>query len=362
MTILARGQRSHSGRPALDAFFIVSGLLVDPGAIEFAIFDRTAGVQVFPPTEGDRALVDLADAPLGDRLSPGRYVADWTAPEDAATGPYEVRWWYRILQADTVEWVFVTSFEIVESLPPRYFSMALPTPCYAEVATLREEGVPTSVTDATLVMKLVLASRLFEQFTGRSFEPRYKAMQLAPQGSRVVMLEEPIIALLSVHIGTPANFELEPGTDLGVLRVYNRHLQGLLDPDDREAPRIEYASLGYWADGYGFGFARRSVTVRGVFGYTDPDSSPTGSTPMLVARAVALMAFRDLAKLADVASRDDALKRWKLTGETTRDQSYSMFGGVDAATRGALVGGTTGDPELDHIIHLYRRGPRLGAA
>jgi hypothetical protein len=183
-------------------------------------------------------------------------------------------------------------------------------------------------------------------------------------GSGVLRMSEPIIAVQAIYLeGDRFYIEGAYDTNLSILRVYNRHLQGLTDPDDREAPRIEYSRAAAF-DTSRFPTGRQNLQVRGIFGYTDPDpyGYPVGVTPELVKHAVRLLVMKDLPKLGDTAARDDAQKRWRLTGESTRDQSYTMFGGVDAATRGALVGGVTGDPEVDNIIIMYKRPPSLGAA
>lgn len=356
---LARGQRSTTRTPVLSTFFVAGGVLFDPGAIEYAIFERVTEdypLQVFPET-GLRAVVDVREPPLGTRLGVGHYAALWEVPIDAQVGRYEIHWWYRMEIDDDVEYEIVQPFEVLTFARAR-------GPQYAFVADMREEGVMASrVNDASLHEKLVRASRLFELYTGRSFEPKFKAVRTNGRGHGAITFEEPIIALESVHApGDPFYTEGLPRQDLSLLRVYNRHLSGLTEPDDRENPRIEW---GYQGPIWGGRWVRgqQNILVRGVFGYTDPDDLvPTGTVPDLVRHAVKLLAFKDLPRLYDLAERDDFQKRWRLTGESTKEQMYTMFGGVDAATRGALVGGTTGDPEIDNIIILYRKGSQVGAA
>ena len=68
-----------------------------------------------------------------------------------------------------------------------------------------------------------------------------------------------------------------------------------------------------------------------------------------------LLAMRELPLLSDRDRREDAMKRWRLTGETTRDQSYSLQA-LDA------MGEFTGDPEVDAILASFQRPPLMGAA
>jgi hypothetical protein len=356
MTTLSRGGSSNTANPILDTFLITNGVLFDPAVLEFQV--RSVDGEVVYPVDGSRALVNLQDVPYGHRMSRGRYLAEWAVPSSAEVGRYTLQWFYRVLVTDAFEYTYFTPFEVIQASPALWLGQR----SYGYVKGLRDEGVGAPYSDAHLYQRLALATRLFEQFTGRVFVPIYKVIRRAATHTRALSFDEPIIALDGVWREDNPTFDVDPSLDLAQLRVYNRHLEGLSDPDDREDPRIEYLQGGTFSEGYGYGFSRRPTVVRGVFGYTEPDGSPTGGVPPLVERAVYLLAVKDLPKLGDALGRDDSVNRWKLTSESTRDQSYTKFSGVDAASRSAMIGATTGDPEIDSIIHLYRRGPRFGAA
>jgi hypothetical protein len=100
---------------------------------------------------------------------------------------------------------------------------------------------------------------------------------------------------------------------------------------------------------------QQNVTVQGIFGYTEPDGSPTGRTPELIRHATKLLVLRELPLLADIDAREDAQKRYRLTSERTRDQSYTL-----EALR--LHGAFTGDPAIDNILVAFARPPDFGAA
>lgn len=102
-------------------------------------------------------------------------------------------------------------------------------------------------------------------------------------------------------------------------------------------------------DGY------RNITVRGAFGYTEADGSPAGRTPELIRHVTKLLVMRELPLLTKQDRREDAQRRWRLTSERTRDQSYTL-----AALR--LSGEFTGDPEIDTLLAAFARPPDLGAA
>jgi hypothetical protein len=92
-----------------------------------------------------------------------------------------------------------------------------------------------------------------------------------------------------------------------------------------------------------------------VFGYTEPDGSPAGRTPEMIRHATKLLVMRDLPLLASTDQREDAQRRFRLTSERTRDQSYTL-----EALK--LHGAFTGDPEIDNILVAFVRPPDLGAA
>ena len=369
MPALARGQASSCANPVLDLFTQVSGVLVDVAVLEFQVFDvsdpgkQQNPVQVHPPTPGARAAVDVvALCPAGDKLSTGHFVARWTPPIDEAIGTHEIRWFFR-LTATSPEQTFREEFEVLVEVAG--FSGT----GYAFVSDLRTEGVGAAdASDARLQQLIALASRYIERVTGRFFEPRVQTLTLDGSGGRTLPLGHPIVGVEGVFIDsspfTPGDLPVDPS----VYRVYNRHLtQGLFLPDDRDNPKIDFvhgSDLGgvRFEALSGIGLAslvwprgQQNITVRGVFGYTEPDGSPAGRTPEMIRHATKLLVMRDLPLLASTDLREDAQRRFRLTSERTRDQSYTL-----EALK--LHGAFTGDPEIDNILVAFVRPPDLGAA
>lgn len=239
---------------------------------------------------------------------------------------------------------------------------------YASVDDLRAEGVTDAVaTDARLGALIGLASRYIERVTGRFFEPRGLTLTVDGSGGRTLRLGQPILRVDGVFIESspfaPADLPVDPS----VYRVYNRHLtQGLLLPDDRDDPKLEFVHggdlLGVRFEPPGLSLSslvwprgQQNITVRGLFGYTEPDGTPSGRTPELIRHVTKLLVLRELAPLADVDRREDAQRRWRITSERTRDQAYTL-----EALR--LTGAFTGDPEIDNVLVAFVRPPDLGAA
>ena len=362
MASLARGQPSDCAHPALDLFTQVSGMLVDVAVLEFQIYDvsdpgkQLVPSQVYPLAPGARATVNVgALCPAGDKLSTGHFVARWTPPVDEAVGTHEVRWFFR-LHAGSPEQTFREEFEVLATVA------GFTADGYASVSDLRAEGVsPADASDARLQQLIALASRYIERVTGRFFDPRTQTLTLDGSGGRTLPLGHPIIGVDSVIIdASPFSLGDSP-VDPSAYRVYNRHLtQGLLLPDDRDNPKLEllYGDGPVGALGLGsfiWPRGQQNITVHGVFGYTEPDGSPSGRTPTLIRHATKLLVMRELPLLGSVDQREDAQRRFRLTSERTRDQSYTL----EALQ---LHGAFTGDPEIDNILVAFVRPPDFGAA
>jgi hypothetical protein len=322
MQALGRGQRSDISYPALSAFTPIDGVLDDVDVVEYAIVDRTgdAPVQIFP--ESGRA--------AAARLGVGHYVAIFTPPVSAQLGHHAVRWFVRTAEDERH---FETPFEILAA------PIDAPQPSYCMLQDLRDEGfAPEAASDVRLVRVIALASRTIERITGRFFEPRRQRIELDGRGSSELLLDEPIIAVERIEIGG--------GGPVSGATVYNRHItQGLMLPDDRQDPRIHL----------GFPCGARNVRVTGLFGYTEQDGSPTGTTPLLIREACKRLAVREIPLLADTGRREDARQRYRILQEKTREQSYTLD---KLAHHGVL----TGDPDIDDILVQFMRPADLGAA
>jgi hypothetical protein len=322
MQALGRGQRSDLNHPALSVFTPINGLLDDVDVVEYAIFDRTGDVpvQVFP--ESGRA--------AAARLGVGHYVALYTPPASAQLGHHAVRWFVR---ATEDELHFETPFEVLAA------PIDAPQSGYCMLQDLRDEGFgPEAASNARLARAIAFASRTIERITGRFFEPRRQRIELDGRGSSELLLDEPIIAIEKIEIGG--------GGAVSGATVYNRHItQGLMLPDDRQNPRIRL----------GFPCGARNVRISGLFGYTEPDGSPTGTTPLLIRDACKRLVVREIPLLADTDRREDARQRHRILQERTREQSYTL-------DRLAHPGALTGDADIDDILVQFMRPADLGAA
>ncbi|MEK9737420.1 MAG: hypothetical protein VW239_08875 [Candidatus Nanopelagicales bacterium] len=232
MGALARTQSSDCSNPVLDLYTLANGVLTDVYSLTYQIWDNTTGtpVQVYPDGVGGKQAVDVATAcPTGDKISTGHYVARWDVPEAANVGTWQVRWYIK-LTASVAEQVYIEDFEV---LPEIVGSGSYPDEDYCLVADLRAEGVPASYSDAYLQTRITLASRFIERATKRRFYAKSKTLRLNGRGGRILLLNEPIIAVTSVTIDVSPYSPAGLALDSDMFRVYNRHLsQGLIEPDD----------------------------------------------------------------------------------------------------------------------------------
>ena len=368
MKYVARNQAIGCSLPLLELPAVFDGFQKDAYSVEFTIHDST-GAQTFPAA--GRETVDLNDCPAGTRLGVGRYAAVWNVPPAEPIGRHEIRWFYK--ETDTSDELLLTRrFEVLEAVVDPL------APAYASIAEMREDGFTEDlVADARLLRIIQLASRRVEQFTGRHFDPRSLTLMVDGSGGRSQLLDQPVIAIESVALDASSFEGGELLIEADLFLIYNRHLsQGLLHPDDRNNPKIEFVHgrdlfgrgnldivQGLTLTRLAFPIGPQNIRITGVFGYTDADGSPLGDTPALLQHATKLLVLRELPTLTDCDGREDAQRRWRLLAEKTSEQSYRLadLSGREA-TAHVAVGALTGDPEIDTILVQYMRPPALGAA
>ncbi len=358
MAALARQQSSNCSNPVLDLFTQVDGFLIDVEVLEFVIFDKSgANPQQIFPTAG-RAVVDTQIlCPAGGKISTGHFVAAFTVPVDANLGTHSIQWFFR-LTAAAPEQTFEEEFEVLAG------PVGAGATGYCSIQDIRDEGIDATVVSDTRLAKLIqLSSRYIDKVTGRFFEPRALTLLLDGRDSHDQLLDIPIIAIDKLEVleqgvqGVPLTGLIDPGN----FRVYNRHLtQGLTQPDDRESPKIAFVREGLISRPLSglthfFPRGRQNIRLTGVFGYTDPNGSPTGETPLLISEVCKRLVVRQVPTLAEAEDREDAEKRYRILEEKTRFQSYKL-GPLH------LQGALTGDPEIDNVLIQYKRPALLGAA
>jgi hypothetical protein len=371
-TSLEQGQSSNCTNPILDLFHRLNGVLTDLHSLEYIIYERISDppnlTQTYPET--GRATVDTSDCPVGHKVSLGRYVAEWDVPVDQLTGDHVVRWFWQSTASSPER---QSEFE---------FSV-LPTGAvagiegYCTVQDIRDEGFSDAIySDTRVETAIEIASRFIERATGRWFGAKTRTFRVKARNSRMLELPAPIVSITEVNIVTGRGDSIDRDeVDTDDIIVYNRHLtEGMIDPDDRDFPRIEYVNpAGYdypGRDDAVWPWGQQIVEVQGRFGYTalaatdTPGETSDGSqvpnsegvVPPLIVHACKLLTVRELAEMGDPAGRDDLRSGWRLEQEKTVDQMYKKT----ALSSLGMIGKWTGDPEIDGILAMYVTSASMG--
>lgn len=353
MAAIARNEASSCANPRIVFTHQVDGLLANVNTLSFSIRDLT----VDPVVEviADTPIVLTACTDGGSRVSTGRYVAPFTATA-YSLGTHEVVWRY-VAAAGGPTRVMRRRFEVVDET---IWGEGAAYLGYVDTARAQQLGlaIPTGGTVSDLHYAIDYASRMVETLTGRFFEPRYERLLLTSHGERSLILGHAIIGIEEIGVTGLAATDTQIRTvvDLDLIEVFNRHLRGTLNPDDRDAPRVTYG-LQYDPTVLAqvtlrFDRGVLNVDVLGMFGYTDPDGTPVGQTPQLLGRVVLALARRHV--LEDPLSEDVGSAAGRVRSVRTRDQATTFMTPRDMGMSASLG---SGDPELDTILAQYVRPP-----
>ncbi len=209
---------------------------------------------------------------------------------------------------------------------------------YASLADMRSEGVtPAMASDERLTALLTEASAFVDHVTGWFFEPRTMVLRMDGRGTPSL---EPPVPPIRVD-------ELQIDGVAASLAQDDIVIRGAPVSPGFDAPRFTLVRSA-------FPKGTDNIVVTGLWGYTEPDGTPTGATPPAIRRAVMLLVMRWLPLLGD-AEAAAAKSQWRILEERTRDQSYRL-------SPLSSVGVTfTSDPEIDLLLARYRKPIGLGA-
>lgn len=371
MVSIRRGEESDSTDPLFQLHLEnPASTPVNPAVLEFRILDisdaakRAAPVQVYPALDGTwEALDPTQDVDDGGhRIATGHFYAPWVCPVDEALGDHEIEWRYKLTAPDEYEIAF-EEFYVAEAAAVSGFA-------YCGVADLRREGYTASyATDDRINMLARLATLYIDKMCGRWFTHRVfdstNRLKLDGNDAQVLHLDVPIIRLDALYLESQAYVAGEvQEIDLSVVRVYNRHMQGLTAPDDRDEPKIAFirtgrdplglSTVGIYPEARLFPKGYQTVHLEGVFGYTDPDGTPFGRTPDLIRQVACRLVARDLRLDSDSCNKLATKNKFRIIGDKQGNQTITL-------QQLWLKGAFTGDPEIDQILMAYRRPTQIGA-
>jgi len=353
MTAVAQGATSTAAVPLLDIWTGNGKLLDDPdaGTLTFTVVDiSTEAKEIVPVESVAEHTVNLTT----ERIGTGpHFAAVFALDDDESLGAHEIRWAWEV---NGVPFSYAQRFDVLAGIPRGLGGG------YGLVSDFRAEGFsPTTISDVRLLKLILEQSAFIEKVTGRFFEPRYLTVKVDGTSTATLILGQPIIALDLVSIRDTL-LDIDPADR--ALLIYNRHIAGLLDPDDRVVPRLQVPELtafyGFDTGAYAYDYevlggpgrfvrSPQNVTVSGLFGYTDPDGSPMGQTPAGIRRALKLLVIRNMPKLACSEDVLDARFANRVTSMRTMDQSITF------SDKGLGEGGFTTDLEIDTLLAAYVR-------
>ena len=346
---LVPGEQSSVISPILQLFCRSGEFLTDMDSGTFRIDC------ISDPSTGATPVVVTTAFDASHKLGTGRYLvptgdtALWTTGTHRAICSYT-------MEAGGKTYTQVIEFEILDDVE---FVTGSGFVSYATSRAMLGVAALASQSIATLQSNLALYSGLIEAWTRRFFEPRYFIMSLSGSRTISLRLNEAIIAIEDVRAKAKyaSGEEYYNTWQKGSYQVYNRHLDGLLAPDDRRDPRLELISdielTESVASIYSFNFpyGHQNVELLGVFGYTDPTPDPSGGrvsigrTPSILAKVLTALVSRSILDptLADITIQNPGAAR----SMSTRAQSIT-FGGASASS--TVDNGMSGDPIIDRML------------
>lgn len=347
---LTKGEQSTLLNPVLQLFTRQGSHLVDPFSASFKI-DYIGDPESAPSAVITSTAIDL----VADKLGTGRFVLLTGSTAAWRYGTHRCVCVYSMVNGGRT-YTQVIDFEVLDavSFPAGGQSYT----GYVSTRALYEEGyfALSAVAPEKLHRHIDRESVRIEQLTDRFFEPRYITQKLDGNDKRTLLLDEAIIAIDQVALyDSVAVLETAYGsTDYNVA---NRHLDGLLNPDDRYNPWLEltYDSLytgGYWPEG------RQNLWVSGVFGFTDPERAsdgvllghqPTDLGPIIATLMIRF--FADPTMSDQTTWRPGSVKKYK-----TRDQMIEFYG---ASGNVDYTGGLLADAQLDQMLQRFVKPARL---
>lgn len=360
---LTKGETSSKTNPILQLFCRSGGVLADFYSGTFKIDDiKDAG------SSAAAVVASTPFVPATHQVGTGRYAIATGSTSSWSVGTHRVTCTYKMV-AGGPDYIQTIDFEVLD---PADWATGMGYVGYLSTRlALADSYVASTVTRQRLHRLIDEFSRRIEQWTGRWFEPRYVKLKKAGQDSPVLLLQQPIIAIEDIY----AVWKTTTGEDTYkyeqyLYKVYNRHLDGFSEEDDRGNPRIELTDVTGTqlppTTDFAWPYGNQNIELRGVFGYTDPDFDPNsgqiaiGKTPADLARAVGILAGR--ATSDPTMSDPTTWLSGSIRSMRTRDQSIS-FGGSSGGSSGGGGGGISdlsGDSLVDSILVKYCQPPAVG--
>lgn len=229
-------------------------------------------------------------------------------------------------------------------------------PLYVSIQDMRDEGVPTTISDDTLLERIRIYQRVIESITRQWFVPREVTWEFDGNGTTLAQFPVPIISVTALYVNDDFSTALVEGTDF---ELYDG--RGESTRDDRRNPRIKlitgetsiFAGTGSVRNrGTVFEVGEKNCRVEGTFGFVEAD----GCVPAPISYALKKLVVRSARPLW--SSGGVAVAGPIIEEET--DRHRRKYSDPALSTKAWSPTGT-GDREVDAILAMYRAPFAMGA-
>lgn len=356
---LAQGQQSGPDLPALQVFSRLRGNLVDIVSGSFYIDNLSNPTATAPAPVVSVTAINI----VADKLGTGRFVIRTGSTAAWTVGSYRVVASFKQSAAGpTLRQVI--PFEILTPVDWPYGGIEYVG--YVSTFALYRGGFATYPTaDIRLLHEIInLAGKDIEKWTGHTFRPQYGHRYLAGEGTNLIILDDPGIAVESLQwIWHTADGEDSWTYTSDQYWFHNHRLDGESGLDTRLLSTLEFL-LDASGDPYvvtreaPWMGADKNLKMWGIFGYTDPEADfgasqhAIGETPRPLAEACAKLVAK---RYEDRLTQNPASAMLgRIAQMKTRDQSIKFFSGKDSTSM-AGIPVFSGDPLIDKDIARYCR-------
>jgi hypothetical protein len=358
---LTKGEQSSRTSPVLQLFVRQGEHLVDPVEGSYIIED-VKNPDADPISRVSTTALDLdlvADG--GHKLGTGRFVILTGDTSAWAYGTQRVTYRYK-MEVGGKEYIQITYFEILSgtlfATGQGYIGYASTRDLYRDEFFAIEAYPPEK-----LHSHIRRVSASLESLLMRFFEPRYVDQRIDGSGIGTLFLNEAIVAMDTVSAiqRNSDGTETLSAYDSAGFTTFNRHMDGLLNPDDRDNPKLSVALdeiSGYVINGWCWPTGRKNLSVKGVFGYLDPDPESDGiligHTPDDFIQILGILIGRYIED--PTMSSPATWQPGKIKSYKTRDQQIQFYG---ASGNVNYSGGITGDATVDQLLLRFVKPARL---
>lgn len=227
-------------------------------------------------------------------------------------------------------------------------------PLYVSIQDIRDEGVPTTITDSVILSRIRSYQAFIEKITRQWFIPKQMVWDFDGNGTILAQFPVPIISVTNLYVN-------DDFSNAVVTTDYQAYTgRGDSERDDRKNPRVKlitgetsiFSGTGYIRNRQlVFEVGEKNCRLEGTFGYVEPD----GCVPHPIQHALKKLV---IANAKPIYSAGTSIAGPIIEEETDRHRrKYS-----DPSTSTKFHSSTgSGDREVDMILAGYRAPYAMGA-